>query len=143
MNDVASIQNHPDYRFLNTGSPHVVKLVEDLESLDVVAEGRAIRYDSRFAPGGTNANFIEPLNGNSLFVRTYERGVEDETYSCGTGVTAAALVARQLGMHSPVAIRTIGGNLRVAFTEEADGQFSDIYLIGPAVRVFRGQIAID
>jgi len=141
MNDVSSVQAHSEYTFLNTGSPHVVKRVEDLESLDVVAEGRAIRYDNRFSPGGTNANFIQPVASDTLFVRTYERGVEDETYSCGTGVTAAALVAQQLGMDSPVAIRTLGGNLRVAFEKSTDGTFSDIYLIGPAVRVFEGQIA--
>ncbi|GAB3936379.1 diaminopimelate epimerase [Larkinella terrae] len=143
MNEIAGIDQHPDYAFLNTGSPHFVKIVEDVESMDVVAEGRPIRYDDRFAPGGTNANFIEPIGDNALFVRTYERGVEDETYSCGTGVTASALVAhQQLGMTSPVSIQTIGGNLRVSFEVSLDGGFTDLYLIGPAVRVYEGSVTI-
>ncbi|RRB18409.1 diaminopimelate epimerase [Larkinella knui] len=141
MNEISGIDHQPDYSFLNTGSPHYVKVVEDVESMDVVAEGRPVRYDDRFAPGGTNANFIEPIGSNTLFVRTYERGVEDETYSCGTGVTASALVAhQQLGMNSPVLIQTIGGNLRVSFEVTADGSFNDLYLTGPAVRVFTGSI---
>jgi diaminopimelate epimerase len=143
MNEISGIDQQPDYAFLNTGSPHYVKVVEDVESMDVVAEGRPVRYDNRFAPGGTNANFMEPIGTNALFVRTYERGVEDETYSCGTGVTASALVAhRQLGMNSPVSIQTIGGNLRVAFEANAEGGFSNLYLIGPAVRVYSGSVAI-
>ena len=131
------------YLFLDTGSPHVVQFVDGLASYDVVNEGRLLRNDAAFEPGGTNVNFIELLTGNSLFVRTYERGVEDETYSCGTGVTAAALMAhRQHGLLSPVAIRTPGGDLRVTFTPDADGSFSDIYLIGPAQRVFGGNVTL-
>lgn len=142
MTDVTGMKQHPNHVFLNTGSPHVVKLVEDVESLDVVAEGRKIRYDEAFAPGGTNVNFIQPIGENTLFVRTYERGVEDETYSCGTGVTAAALVAhRQLGMSSPVHIRTLGGDLRVAF-QQHNGGYTGIQLIGPAIRVYSGQITV-
>ncbi|GAA4454924.1 diaminopimelate epimerase [Nibrella saemangeumensis] len=141
MNEVTGMDVHPDYAFLNTGSPHVVKFTEDLETMDVVAEGRPIRYSEPFAPGGTNVNYAQVIDEQSLFVRTYERGVEDETYSCGTGVTAAALSAhRQYGMSSPIAIRTLGGMLRVAFTAQDDGSFTDIYLIGPAQRVFGGQV---
>ncbi|RYF72395.1 MAG: diaminopimelate epimerase [Cytophagaceae bacterium] len=143
MSDVPSMDNQTGYTFLNTGSPHVVKFIDGLSAYDVVSEGRQLRNDSAFAPGGTNVNFTERVKGNGLFVRTYERGVEDETYSCGTGVTAAALVAyQQHQLASPISIRTIGGNLRVAFTPQADGSFTDIYLIGPAQRVFGGNITL-
>ena len=139
----ASVTEPGTSLFLDTGSPHVIQFVERLASYDVVSEGRLVRNDAAFSPGGTNVNFTELLTGDSLFVRTYERGVEDETYSCGTGVTAAALMAhRQHGLSSPVAIRTPGGNLRVTFTPDADGSFTDIYLIGPAQRVFSGNVTL-
>lgn len=143
MSDVVSTEERTGRPFLDTGSPHVVQFVDDLESVDIVAEGRAIRYDAAF-PVGTNVNFAQVLDDNTVFVRTYERGVEDETYSCGTGVTAVALVAyRQLAMPDPVFIQTIGGNLRVSFNPLADGgQFSNIYLIGPAKRVFAGSVTL-
>jgi diaminopimelate epimerase len=141
MSDVQEIVDRSGKTFLNTGSPHVVEFVSDLDSLDVVKEGRTIRYSDPFAPGGTNVNFVEQLSDGTLYVRTYERGVEDETYSCGTGVTAVALAAsQQLAITGPVAIKTIGGNLRVSFATLADTQFNDIDLIGPAERVFMGQI---
>ena len=142
MGNVAGIETRAGLTFLNTGSPHVVRFVDDLESVDVVAEGRVIRYDAAF-PGGTNVNFAQVLDDHTVYVRTYERGVEDETYSCGTGVTAVALVAHQhLGMPDPVFIQTIGGNLRVSFNPQADDHFSDIYLIGPAKRVYTGSITV-
>ena len=143
MSDVTHLDTYPDYCFLNTGSPHVVKVVAGLDQFDVVAEGRNLRHDPAFAPGGTNVNFVEKTTDGHLAVRTYERGVEAETYSCGTGVTAAALIAhRQHGLSSPVAIRTPGGNLRVTFTPQPDGSFTDIHLIGPAQRVFGGNITL-
>jgi diaminopimelate epimerase len=142
MSDVAGIDNRSGLTFLNTGSPHVVRFVDDLESVDVVAEGRAIRYDAAFF-GGTNVNFVQVLDDHTVYVRTYERGVEDETYSCGTGVTAVALVAhQQLAMPDPVFIQTLGGNLRVSFNPQADTHFGDIYLIGPAKRVYAGSITV-
>lgn len=143
MGNVKGIDKQPEYSFLNTGSPHVVQFVDELEAFDVVGEGRRMRYAETFAPGGTNVNFVQIYADNTLFVRTYERGVEDETYSCGTGVTAAALVAhRQVGLSSPVAIRTLGGNLQVAFTKLDEQTFTDIHLMGPAKRVFSGSLAI-
>lgn len=143
MSDVGGIEKRRGLTFLDTGSPHVVQFVDDLESLDVVAEGRPIRYDAAF-PGGTNVNFTQQLDDHTVFVRTYERGVEDETYSCGTGVTAAALVAhQQFAMPDPVFIQTMGGGLRVSFNPLAnEGRFCDIYLIGPARKVFAGSITV-
>ncbi|MCX6215235.1 diaminopimelate epimerase [Spirosoma sp.] len=143
MTDVTGIEDRQGLTFLNTGSPHVVCFVDDLESFDVVSEGRSIRYSEPFQPGGTNVNFAQVVDENTVFVRTYERGVEDETYSCGTGVTAVALVAQhELGMPSPVFIRTLGGNLRVSFNPQPNGGFDSIYLIGPAKRVFAGTITV-
>ena len=143
MRDVTAIEDRGELTFLNTGSPHVVRFTDDLESLEIASEGRSIRYDPAFQPGGTNVNFAQVIDSNTLFVRTYERGVEDETYSCGTGVTAVALVAhQQLRMSDPVFIQTIGGNLRVSFNLKADNQFDTIYLIGPAKRVFTGIITV-
>ena len=146
MSDVSGIEDRESVAYLNTGSPHVVRFVTDLNDLDVVdvvKDGRRMRHDVRFAPGGTNVNYVQSINDHILFVRTYERGVEDETYSCGTGVTAVALVAhQQLGMSAPVSIQTIGGNLRVSFNANPNGQFDSIYLIGPARLVFSGTINV-
>jgi diaminopimelate epimerase len=143
MSDVSDIQSIDGLFFLNTGSPHVVKFVADVQAVDVVTEGRALRYDPRFGPGGTNVNFVQPLDGQTLSVRTYERGVEAETYSCGTGVTAAVLVAhQQLGMAGPMSAQTPGGLLQVDFTARPNSSFTNIRLIGPAVRVFVGEVAV-
>ncbi len=128
-----------DY-FINTGSPHHVKMVRELSGFDVVSEGRMIRHSDRYQPGGTNVNFVEPDNGE-LMVRTFERGVEAETLSCGTGVTAVALVMGARDFQSPVKIRTMGGDLRVTFSRREDGGFEEIYLEGPAEKVFEGTIA--
>lgn len=146
MGDVSRIETTadvPDSWFLHTGSPHVVSFTDNAEAIDVVGNGRTIRYAKAFQPGGTNVNFTQVVAENALFVRTYERGVEDETYSCGTGVTAAALAAhQQFGMTGPVAIRTLGGDLRISFDSVPDGSFTNIYLIGPARRVFAGELTI-
>lgn len=144
MSNVGQIDTTPAYSFTNTGSPHVVLFVDDLANHDVVGIGQKIRYSDAFAPTGTNVNFMQLEPDGTLFVRTYERGVEGETYSCGTGVTAAALVAnRQLGMASPVSIRTLGGELRVAFELVQSGGYEQIGLIGPAQKVFEGHWLIS
>lgn len=127
--------------FLDTGSPHLVKYCQGVKELDVKAEGRAIRMQSRFAPGGTNVNFIEE-NSTGLYIRTYERGVEEETYSCGTGATAAALAwAIRNKAFSPVKLESPGGSLLVHFNRE-ETDFTNIYLEGPAMHVFSGEIEI-
>ncbi|GAB3198819.1 diaminopimelate epimerase [Pontibacter aydingkolensis] len=142
MNDVKGVEFVGNDYFLNTGSPHYIRFVDNLENLDVYEEGRAIRYNKRFKSEGTNVNFVQRLSDDEIFVRTYERGVEDETLSCGTGVTAAALVAGMLGMESPIKVKTLGGNLEVVFEQDEEGEgFKYIYLIGPAKQVFTGAIS--
>lgn len=144
MSPVTQVEEHSDYDFMNTGSPHYVTYVDDIKEVDVVGIGKDIRYGSVFGPvGGTNVNFIEILEDNHLSVRTYERGVEDETYSCGTGVTACALSAyMHEGWDSPITVETLGGTLEVAYHQTDKGKFDDIFLIGPAVRVFEGEVDV-
>ncbi|MCC3157694.1 diaminopimelate epimerase [Hymenobacter sp. 15J16-1T3B] len=147
MMDVAGQQEMPDGIFLNTGSPHIVRFLpaSSLAEHNVYAEGRAIRYGEFFgARGGTNVNFVEApqASGQPWQVRTYERGVEDETHSCGTGVTAVALAAARRGAASPVPLRTIGGDLSVSFRQHPDGSFTEVYLNGPAAYVFEGDISL-
>lgn len=141
MINVNDVEKGEDYFFLNTGSPHHVKFVKEIEQYPVFTEGKSIRYSDKYSANkGTNVNFAEAQE-DVLFVRTYERGVEDETYSCGTGVTAAAIAALNLGLKSPVQIKTLGGHLSVAF-EEIDGKFENIFLNGPAEFVFEGDIEL-
>lgn len=125
--------------FLNTGSPHVVRIVEQLAEVNVFAEGTLVRHAQRYSPGGTNVNFIEEKQGR-LLIRTFERGVEDETLSCGTGAVASALVwayrKHAHGKHVQY-LETKGGNLEVDFTLDGHG-FNNIWLIGPAVHVMDG-----
>jgi len=144
MKDVSGIEIHPDFYFLNTGSPHYVAFVEHLEGFNVFEQGKKIRNNSRFKAEGTNVNFLE-MQGNRLFVRTYERGVENETLSCGTGVTAAALAAslnEAFLVGEEINIKTLGGDLKVRFKKLPDRCFSDIWLEGPAQLVYTGDIEI-
>ncbi|TAE13338.1 MAG: diaminopimelate epimerase [Bacteroidetes bacterium] len=141
MQDVQDIEPTSEYIFLNTGSPHTVTFVRDLANFDVTTAGKAIRYNARFAEKGTNVNFVEKVGEQTIFVRTYERGVEAETYSCGTGVTACALVScLQQGIASPINIKTLGGDLQVSFESAGKSGFRNIYLAGPAEKVFEGTI---
>ncbi len=129
--------------FLNTGVPHAVVFVADLQKTDIVRLGAALRYHAHFAPKGTNANFAGKLADGAIEIRTYERGVEGETLACGTGVTAAALIfARLTGATSPVAVRVRGGDtLQVGF--EADGEgWKNVTLTGPADFVFEGETTL-
>lgn len=137
LHDVKDIKQDEDGLFIDTGSPHYIKFVKDLKEIDVIQEGRNIRYDKRFAPGGTNVNFVE-LHAGGISVRTYERGVENETLSCGTGVTACALAATTKGYKSTIDISTAGGQLHVSFEQTAPHEFRNIYLAGPVKKVFEG-----
>lgn len=127
------------YSTLNTGVPHVVVVVDDLDECDVMALGNMIRYHQDFAPAGTNVNFIKVTGENSLRIRTYERGVEAETLACGTGMVAASLIAAKLGLvDSPVNITPASGDvLAVDFKIDGD-EFENVTLLGPAVHVFEG-----
>jgi len=131
-----------DVFFTTAGVPHAVTPVEDIENTDVKKLGSAIRHHERFRPAGTNANFIVREAANAIKLRTYERGVEDETLACGTGATASALAASRLyGMGSPVSVLTRGGDtLVIHFRRLPDGSYDDIYLEGPAKEVFSGTV---
>ncbi len=127
--------------FINTGVPHLVVQLEDLSEHPVVEQGRVIRYHPTFSPEGTNADFIRVLSPDLLEIRTYERGVEDETLACGTGAIASALVASAKGMvHSPVKVRTRGGEeLRIFFQKQGD-KFSQVWLEGSTSVVYQAQL---
>lgn len=141
MADVEATNWDGDSIFLDTGSPQLVNMCSGLSTLDVYNKGQKLRYDPLYGPSGTNVNFIEDLNGK-LSIRTYERGVEDETLSCGTGVTAAAIGwAIKNDLPSPVQLHARGGILKVSFKREGK-LFTNIRLEGPATFVFSGQIEL-
>ena len=141
MNDVDTIESHSSHLFLDTGSPHHVELVETLDSFDVKSNGASILYSALYGKKGANVNFVEKVSDNTFKVRTYERGVENETLSCGTGVTAVALAmydSLQTKVNT-VNLLTPGGNLTVTFEKSANG-YKNIWLIGTATFVFKGEI---
>ena len=144
MKDVNTVDpsDYSDY-ILNTGSPHYVKPVTNIWDYDVVKEGQEIRYSKRFSNQGINVNFTEIDEEGDICVRTYERGVENETLSCGTGVTAAALVfAHNDNGFNRVEVKTRGGNLAVEFDKTGETNFKNIWLCGPAVLTFKGEVEI-
>jgi diaminopimelate epimerase len=128
-----------DNCILNTGSPHFVKKVENLKDMDVYTFGKSIRNSEQFVKDGINVNFMEVLSEGQLFVRTYERGVEDETYSCGTGVTACAIAYLKDKNISSVKVKVLGGNLKVSLVKQGNS-YENIWLEGPAKLVFEGKI---
>lgn len=140
MHDVIEIKKISEGYWLNTGSPHYVAYEKDLDSLDVYQQGKKIRNSEPFQKEGVNVNFVQRKDDGTLAMRTYERGVEAETLSCGTGATAVALVASLEGSTSPVTINAKGGQLQVSFTKNSEQHFQDIYLIGPAQQVYQGTI---
>lgn len=143
MIDVTDIKKESDYTFLNTGSPHHVQMVEDLDNYNVKENGAAIRYGALYETAGSNVNFVIQINEDTFALRTYERGVEDETLSCGTGATAAAIAMNAIGKTNATFIHldVEGGKLEVTF-DKKDEQFTNVFLIGPAEFVFKGEIEI-
>lgn len=144
MRDVYEVKhiNGGDF-ILNTGSPHYVKIVSNLDKVDVFKNGRTIRNSDQFVKEGINVNFVEHKDDDEIYVRTYERGVEDETLSCGTGVTAAALACyhNETGFND-VVVRTKGGKLNVEYDRVDDNIYKNIWLSGPAEKVFEGEVEI-
>lgn len=142
MKDVNHIERTSESSTLNTGSPHYIHWVNTLDGYDVFKEGRNIRYNNTFKHEGINVNFVKKEK-DGIRVRTYERGVEDETLSCGTGVTAAAIAsAEQMGPQQ-INVKVEGGNLAVSFNRIGEKEFTDVWLIGPATFVFTGNYSTN
>ncbi|PIF62012.1 diaminopimelate epimerase [Flavobacterium sp. 11] len=143
MIDVDEVKVSSDHVFLNTGSPHHVQLVDDLENYNIKENGAAIRYGDLYGKAGSNINFVKQIDDTTFSLRTYERGVEDETLSCGTGATAVAIAMNVLGKTaaSSIDLNVEGGKLVVSF-DKKEGHFTDVFLKGPAEFVFKGTIEI-
>ncbi len=129
---------------VNTGVPHAVVFVDDLAGVDIRPEGSALRFHNRFAPAGTNVNFVQRLEDDFIAIRTYERGVEDETLACGTGMVACAIVHHELtGIPAPIRVRVAGGDtLQIDFTRTEAGSYENVTLLGPAEFTFEGKTSI-
>ena len=144
MRDVDQIRHVNGDYILDTGSPHYIKMVSGLDSIDVFKSGRTIRNSDLFKKEGINVNFVEQLTDDEIAVRTYERGVEDETLSCGTGVTAAAIACyhNETGFND-VMVNTKGGKLNVEYDRVDDDSYKNIWLSGPAEKVFEGEMELE
>ena len=143
MKEVSNIKIESNYVFLDTGSPHHVQLVEDLENYNVKENGASIRYSELYGKTGSNINFVKQINEDTFSLRTYERGVEDETLSCGTGATAVAIAMNATGktQSNSINLNVEGGKLVVLF-DKKDNHFTNVFLKGPAEFVFKGSIEI-
>lgn len=141
MQDVEGVKENNNIKILNTGSPHYIQYVEHLDSMDVYKEGKTIRYSDAYKAEGINVNFVERLP-NGIRIRTYERGVENETLSCGTGATASALASADREGPQITNVKVEGGSLSISFNKVGKDSFKDIWLIGPATFVFKGSIEI-
>ena len=143
MKNVDEVLIKEEYVFMNTGSPHHVQMVEDLKKFNVKETGAKIRYSDLYKNAGSNVNFVEQVNDDTFAVRTYERGVEDETLSCGTGVTAVAIAMFVTGKTASkeINLNVEGGSLKVNF-QKVNESFVNVFLSGPATFVFKGIINI-
>ncbi len=141
IKNVDEVKIEKDYVFLNTGSPHHVMLVDDLENYEVKSNGAQIRYSDLYGKEGSNVNFVKQLSDNHFRLRTYERGVEDETLSCGTGATATAIAMNAIGKTTShkIALDVQGGKLEVSF-DKVNDSYLNVFLTGPATFVFEGEI---
>lgn len=141
MRDVDAVKKYNSDLLINTGSPHYVKMVNDVDHFDVFKTGKAIRNSDPFVKEGINVNFVEQVGDDEIFVRTYERGVEDETLSCGTGVTAAAIACfhNENGFND-VVVHTRGGRLNVEYDRGDNDTYTNVWLSGPAEKVYEGTI---
>lgn len=144
MGDLLTIEKRGSAIFMDTGSPHHIEFVDQVSAIDVKTQGAAIRYGAPYFETGSNANFVEKVNEKEFNIRTYERGVEDETLACGTGAVAAAIGAHFSGQTplDMVSINALGGCLQVSFTPDS-GQYKNILLIGPATYVFSGNLTTE
>jgi len=145
MIDVNEVIQNESFSFLNTGSPHHVQIVNELAGFELYNEGKRIRYSDLYMPAGTNVNFVEQISDAHFKVRTYERGVEDETLSCGTGATAVAIAMfeNQKSKSNKIKIDVPGGNLTVSFNKALNGIYENVILSGPAQKVFEGEISVE
>ena len=141
MKDVDEVLIHDSYVFLNTGSPHHVTMVNDLQQMDVKQCGRTIRYSELYGEVGSNVNFVSQISENHFAIRTYERGVEDETLSCGTGATAVAIAMNAIckTKQNKITIDVQGGQLVISFRVNDSG-YEEVFLEGPAEFVFEGEV---
>jgi diaminopimelate epimerase len=143
MKDVSGYKEEDGHFIVDTGSPHYIKFVKDVTGVDVVKEGTEIRNSTPFVKEGINVNFVESKGDDKIIVRTYERGVEDETYSCGTGVTASALVCHHNDVgYNDVTVETKGGKLVVKYDRSYDNKYTNIWLCGPAEKSFEGKVDV-
>jgi diaminopimelate epimerase len=142
MQDVDTVEKYENHVFLNTGSPHHVQFESEIEDFDIKTKGARIRYGTPYYQTGSNVNFVKKISDSDFRVRTYERGVEDETLSCGTGVTAVAIAMHYIGKtdKNHVNLKVQGGELHVSFDFD-DGSYNNVWLIGPAKFVFKGELA--
>ena len=141
MQDVSGIEEHDAEKILNTGSPHFIQYVDGVKDVDVFQQGRSIRYNELFKEAGINVNFVERV-GEGIKIRTYERGVENETLSCGTGATAAALASSEKLGPQLTNVEVEGGVLQIEFDCVGEQEFNNIWLIGPTQFVYAGTIEI-